>query len=194
MPFKPVLLTFLGIVLCMSTAQSQNEKNSMVFTLGVANSLVGTVLQLGGTSNAYPAFNAGIDLGASEKVSLGLHYAHQQFNFTTINYLSSLSQYSDFQNTVYRHNAGFRVLFHPLSKAEDRDFYIGVRLGWMFHTGTYNTNEIGGVGINNSIRDRYTQQLVLGYRYFWNESFGVNIEGGIGNPYMFNLGLNLRIN
>lgn len=194
MPFKPVLLTFLGIVLCMSTAQAQNEKNSMVFTLGVANSLVGTVLQLGGTSNAYPAFNAGIDLGASEKVSLGLHYANQQFNFTTINYLSSLSQYSDFQNTVYRHNAGFRVLFHPLSKAEDRDFYIGVRLGWMFHTGTYNTNEIGGVGINNSIRDRYTQQLVLGYRYFWNESFGVNIEGGIGNPYMFNLGLNLRIN
>jgi len=194
MTTKRFSLAFLGLFLCFSSAQAQNEKNSMVFTLGVANSLVGTLLQLGATSNAYPAFNAGIDLGASEKVSLGLHYANQQFNFQSSNYISSSNSFSTFNNVVFRHNAGFRVLFHPLSKGMDRDFYLGVRLGWMFHTGTYNTNEIGGVGLNNSIRDRYTQQLVLGYRYFWNESFGVNLEGGIGNPYMFNLGLNLRIN
>jgi hypothetical protein len=192
------------------TLFAQQDKNQVAISIGAASSLAGTVINLSGGENSAtsPALNINADLGMNNKFSLGITYCYQNFvnngtayvqgspniygyNYYTVNYKA----------TQNRHNAGVRFLFHFTEK-KDIDFFAGLRLSYMFNdtqsdldpslmvVDKYNigSNVLGGS------KNRYTQQLVIGGKYYWNESFGVFSELGIGFPYAFNVGLVMRVN
>ena len=180
---------------------AQQDKNQVSISLGAASSLASTVLNLGGNENSSttPAININADLGMNSKFSLGLTYCFQNFKTSNVAYSNYGGINYSYIINQNRHNAGVRFLFHFTQK-KDIDFYSGLRLAYMFNdvktdfvsSGSYyynvNSNIIGGS------KNRYTQQLVVGGKYYWNETFGVFSELGIGFPYAFNVGLGMRLN
>lgn len=197
---KQIVILAAIIMVCFNHTQAQQEKNQVVISLGAASSLAGTIINLGGDQNSTtsPAVNLSADLGMNKKFSLGIAYCYQNFNISTYAYSpvgTVLPNYVTIQN---RHNAAVRFLFHFTEK-KDVDFYAGLRLSYMFNdvksnyptTSTYYYGSFSDV--LGGTKNRYTQQLVIGGKYYWNETFGVFSELGIGFPYAFNVGLAMRL-
>lgn len=203
------LFAFL-VLFTFKSVHAQQEKNQVAISIGAASSLAGTAINLSGGENTStsPAMNINADLGMNHKFSLGVSYCYQNFVTNGIAYVQGSSTpygynyYSvNFKATQNRHNAGVRFLFHFTEK-KDVDLYAGLRLSYLFNDtqsdldpnlvildkSNYSIGVIGGT------KNRYTQQLVLGGKYYWNESFGVFSELGIGFPYAFNVGLVMRLN
>lgn len=226
---KSLLITSLFLFGLSLASIAQKGKNQLVFSLGTANNLNGTVVQIGSeTSSATPVFNVGVDKGMNEKFSIGIAYCYQSIsldrnyyiytptpvnngNYTYYNYTVTSGKY--FQNHISQH-IGVKFLFHSSSSTKG-DLYGGLRLGYQIASSKENLpvsvqNLIGNNGNSNiglayattngdaniTVRNknRYTQQIILGYRYFWDESFGVFAEGALGFPYFANFGLCLKIN
>lgn len=182
------LFAFL-VLFTFKSVHAQQEKNQVAISIGAASSLAGTAINLSGGENTStsPAMNINADLGMNHKFSLGVSYCYQNFVTNGIAYVQGSSTpygynyYSvNFKATQNRHNAGVRFLFHFTEK-KDVDLYAGLRLSYLFNDtqsdldpnlvildkSNYSIGVIGGT------KNRYTQQLVLGGKYYWNESFGV---------------------
>ena len=185
---------------CFNTIQAQQEKNQVVISLGAASSLAGTIINLGGDQNSTtsPAVNLSADLGMNKKFSLGISYCFQNFNISSYAYSPIGTVLPNYETIQNRHNAGVRFLFHFTEK-KDVDFYAGLRLSYMFNDVRTNytpaSNYYYGAfsDVLGGTKNRYTQQLVIGGKYYWNETFGVFSELGIGFPYAFNVGLAMRL-
>jgi len=194
------ILFFLMII--YSSMFAQQNKNQLAFSIGAASSLAGSILSLDGdeNNNITPAINANVDLGLNTKFSLGLSYCLQSFDFP-INYYMRASSSSYKSNvSLQRQNIGVRFIFHFLEK-KDFDFFGGLRMGYMFHKFSetapagYNGNfSYSGFNLIGGKKNKFTQQIFLGGKYYWNETFGVMGELAIGFPYAFNFGLGMRIN
>lgn len=186
---------------------AQQEKNQVAISLGAASSLAGTIINLSGDQNSTtsPAVNISADLGMNNKFSLGISYCYQNFAINGLAYYYSylngmtVSTTTNYKTVQNRHNAGVRFLFHFTEK-KDIDFYAGLRLSYLFNdissdmpTNLNYTYSTGTRDVLGGTKNRYTQQLVIGGKYYWNETFGVFSELGIGFPYAFNVGLVMRL-
>lgn len=185
-------------------SEAQIQRNQYVVGLGVASTISGIVINnLDQNSSASPCFNAFFDLGQTTRFSLGLAYAYDEVNRNEryyFQYNNTQVYAGDYRVAFRRNNLGARFLFH-FSKKQAHDFYIGIRPGYSFVSKTIENlppNAIAyGQNINNisifKMRNRYTVQGLIGYRFFWNESFGIMTEACIGPPFFFNLGLCMKM-
>lgn len=207
---KIKLIFYLFLVLFCEYSFAQQEKNQVSISLGAASSLAGTVINLSGSENSStsPAVNINADLGMNNKFSLGISYCYQNFVTNGIAYIQTTNPIYGYNYTAMnykliqdRHNAGVRFLFH-FSEKKDLDIYAGLRLSYQFNQTKNDLDKSLNVikNYNNTTdilggkKNRYTQQIVIGGKYYWNETFGVFSELGIGFPYAFNVGLAMRLN
>lgn len=207
---KIKLISYLFLVFFYEFIYAQQEKNQVSISLGAASSLAGTVINLSGgeSSSTSPAVNINADLGMNQKFSLGISYCYQNFVTNGTAYIQTTNNIYGYNYSAInyklnqdRHNAGVRFLFH-FSEKKDLDIYAGLRLSYQFNQTKNDIDKNLNViqNYNNSIeilggkKNRYTQQIVLGGKYYWNETFGVFSELGIGFPYAFNVGLVMRVN
>jgi len=232
-------IAILFSLLATTYAFAQQEKSQLVLSIGTANNIKGTLVQIGGNEGtATPVFNFNVDMGMNQRFSLGLAYCYQQietggsYRVTTTTtipgqaYSNSVTTGSRFTETNQMQHIGMRFLFHSKGGGNG-DFYGGLRLGYQIVNNTntvpkdvqdiidnqdneyYYSNNNSGFGVtttrknayinsdnntNFNNKNKYTQQLLFGYRYNWNESFGIFGEGGLGYPYFMNVGLCVKLN
>ncbi len=197
-----ILYTLFFLMIIYSSMFAQQNKNQLAFSIGAASSLAGSVLSLDGDENSRitPVINANADLGLNTKFSLGLSYCYQSFDFPIYYYLRSSNSSYKSDVSLKRQNMGVRFIFHFLEK-KDFDFFGGLRMGYMFHkfsetapAGYNGTFSYSGFNLIGGKKNKFTQQILIGGKYYWNETFGVMGELAIGFPYAFNFGLGMRIN
>lgn len=110
----------------------------------------------------------GMDFGVGKDISLGAEL--------------SFRSYSDrWLDKKYKHNVigiSGNANYHfnsLLNIPEQFDFYAGLNVGFYYWTSDadYYGDNTSGLGLGGQI----------GFRYYWNERMGINLEGGGGNAF-----------
>jgi len=205
------------LVLSIGTA---NNINGAVVQIGAETSKATPVFNINVDRGMNERFSMGIAY-CYQNISLDRNYAVNTTittNNGSYNNITTTTVSDKYvENSVMQH-IGVKFLFHSDATSKG-DFYGGLRLGYQIaktsstlpssvqdiisKNQNNNNNNIGtstnaytwgdaNLAIKN--KNRYTQQLILGYRYFWDESFGVYGEGALGFPYFLNFGMCLRFN
>lgn len=162
-------LIILALTLAISLAFAQNPLNKGQTQLNVG---------VGFSSWGIPIYG-GLDFGVSNDVSLGVEMSYRSYqeNYNHHDYDRSVIGISG--NGNYHFN---RVLNIP----SNWDFYAGLNLGfyvWDEPDG-YNGDNTSGLGLGAQV----------GGRYYFTDSFGVNLEFGGGNAFSGGkLGLSFKL-
>ncbi|HEV7231202.1 MAG TPA: hypothetical protein VGO45_07740 [Bacteroidia bacterium] len=203
----------------MTSAKAQSDKrpepeqHDIIITVGAASSFVGLqqisnstssgYYNPNGTMNAfsYPAGVVNVDWSWKERLSIGGCFSWQEigYRFNNYNYTPSGSSIQsnpvliNWVDTYDRYNLAVRLLYQFV-QTKDFQMYFGVRGGytWWSRRSTnpdpfYNFdpyNEYSHIFITP-----VSIQSVMGMRYFFNETIGINAEVGIGAPYALLLGV-----
>ncbi len=134
---------------------------------------------LGGRSVSIPPLTAALEFGVHENFSVGPYvgYASWNYDYTSFNYSWNFLA------------VGVRGSFHyvpvlnealDLSLDEEKfDFYVSLLVGMEFQT--FSGDEFGGLfGDAYGNNSRFRLGPVLGFKYKFNDKFGVYFEGGRG--------------
>jgi hypothetical protein len=117
-------------------------------------------------------------------------------NYEIINYydLSAPTTMGIDYRRVHRFNAGFRLLFNAITMDKSIT-YGGIRLGYT-HTGYSQGFLLNGANVglpSLSMRNSVTTQLLVGHKHFWNNTWGVVGEVGLGAPYFMVMGISYKL-
>lgn len=121
----------------------------------------------------------GFDFGIHKDMSLGLDLSFRRYN-------------EKYKTIVYQHNVtgiGVNWNYHfnsLLSLPTEWDFYAGVNAGYFIWSSPniYPGSNVNGTGLGGQI----------GFRYYFNDKVGLNIEGGSGSALTGGkLGLTIKL-
>jgi len=165
---KNIISAIFIFVVMTATASSQNvlSKGKMQFNAGFGLSGWGVPLY------------AGIDYGVHPDVSVGGEVSFRSFSENLLGYKYSYTVWSIAANGNYHFN---RVLSIP----REGDLYAGLSLGMYFwslpagYVGSYNS----GLGLG----------VQVGGRYYFSNTFGINLEVGGGNVAGGKLGVTVKL-
>ncbi len=187
---KLCILTFLACSVAFS-AQAQNtvrvgesggglayNKGDKIFMAGISFGGY-SYGYLGGRSVSVPPLTAALELGIHENFSVGPYvgYASWSYDYTSINYSWN------FLAVGARGSLHYVPLLNEaldLSLDEEKmDFYVSLLVGMEFQT--YSGESFGGIlGDGYANNSRFRLGPVLGFKYKFNDKFGVYFEGGRG--------------
>jgi outer membrane protein W len=124
----------------------------------------------------------------ADKFGIGVDFIYNSFNVSgTIDSLNSDGTlYKSYDAKIYsqRYRPQIRMNYHFVSN-DALDAYVGVgvganirKIGTKTDYPNYNDNSISGSLIPVSLR------LALGMRYYFTDNIGLNLELGLGGPFM----------
>jgi hypothetical protein len=134
------------------------------------------------------------DMGLSDRISAGFSSSSVNVKSTYSGYTTSTGQavIAEGSDTYRTFDMGMRLLFHA-GMNDDFDPYFGGKLGYGFRNFTTTSNHgFTSKALNNEMGKIVSSQLVAGFRYFFSERFGINIELGLGQTYNGLIGLSYR--
>ncbi len=151
------------------------------------------------STRATPMLAISYDYHLTPRISIGGSIARQSFSIQYLNYTYEDStgnkKTDDFQTDLLRMHFSIRGLFYYI-RSPDRELYSGIRLGvknWSFDTNAVNPAYRIADYINYALGTTPSFQLVLvGFRSYFTEHIGGNLEAAIGAPYFVSLGLVYR--
>jgi len=201
-------LAVIGLALFSNQkAAAQKEAGQSVVTLGVGESLVGSIFSVASSSTSggsysishSPAILGMYDYGLSDRFSIGAAFSYQSFStaYTNYSYYNSTTggaYYGSWTDKITRINYAVRALFH-FGDNENFDPYFGLRLGftnWSASTTNPDPNYATDNGFGVTIKGAIAPQVVFGVRYFFTPLIGVNLEAAIGSPYYASAGVNFK--
>lgn len=163
---KTILITFI-LITSLSFSQAPLGKGGKQLNAGVGFSTWGVPLYLGA------------DFGVHEDITLGLEVSYRQYKqkYSGIYYNQAIWGFSG--NANYHFNT-------LLSIPEKWDLYAGINVGFFYWTydSDYSGDKTSGLGLGGQ----------LGLRYFFNDKFAINLEGGGGNAFSGGkLGLTIKL-
>lgn len=217
----PLIILFLNCYICLmaQTNPKQDIKDSMAkpgkisapkrtkawqsnLSLGIGGSLynikiggepLGTIL----LSSNYDSINyentvvlmAAYDLKILKFLSVGAAYSYQDLSYDySVFRTDTITYRGNFTDEVKRTNIGVRILYY-FQDTDDLDIYTGLRAGyteWKMRR----TFEEDFTGYR---KNKYKMQAVFGVRAFLHKNIGFMGEVGIGDPYLWTLGLCARL-
>ena len=137
-----------------------------------------------------PAYNFNVDYNFKENKFIGLSVSYQQWA-ENVNYssMAGLYNYVTPEHTT-RLNIAFRRV-HYKNVDEKTDFYYGFRAGISYwNTVQYVPNTIyGPANVVNTNTFLPSFQFLVGWRKYFTKSLGLNLEAGIGSPYVLAISL-----
>ena len=200
-----VVAVLAGIMLAGAATHcsAQKYKGEVVINTNSALSLVGATMRIalrvadykieGLDTKVSPALSGTIDVGVTDRISVGIGYFYQSAQASWTRFTNPLNDsvyYGDFSFSAYRNNYGARVLLH-LGNNDKVDPYFGFRFGygmWKFSGGV---NDIDIID-KRKFKNIFTLQAVFGFRYYFLPFLGVNSELAFGFPYFLSAGLSWK--
>lgn len=208
---KLITLTFaIATIALINPSFAQREKNQLVVTAGAGYSIgmaflkgvLNTGLATAGLSDvkATPVINGMVDFGITDVFSLGAAYSYNNFgwtdSYTSLDTATStpIVNYGDV--SLARHNVAGRALFH-FGQSDKTDMYAGARLGTSIWKAKYAYVSTSGETAGSEFdmpTGLLSVQALFGFRTYFNDFLGVNLEVGIGtSPYFVAGGLVFKI-
>lgn len=201
---KRSILVIILILTLVFRSFAQTQEKQIAFTFNGGLSLIGNLISssIGQTANInhtkVPAIQFNADYGISESLSIGGAFSYQPFGaeFRNITYTNSngTTKVAPILNlSVNRSNLAARILFHYNTRSEDFDIYSGVRMGYTFWSVSHNLSDV--VDLLDWVKgSMFAPQIVLlGFRGYLVENFGLNFELAIGAPHYASMGLIYKI-
>ncbi|TNE53643.1 MAG: hypothetical protein EP338_10355 [Bacteroidetes bacterium] len=153
-----VIVSLVSLSACFINAQSMLGKGGKQVNAGV-----------GLSSWGIPVY-AGMDFGVHPDISVGFEGSYRSYK-----------EHWKFDDRKYRHSImGFsgNVNYHfntLLNIPKEWDLYAGANIGFYVWNSSsdYPGDHTSGLGLGGQ----------LGIRYYFNEKFGLNLEGGGGNAF-----------
>ncbi|MDD2228463.1 MAG: hypothetical protein PHY48_03520 [Candidatus Cloacimonetes bacterium] len=153
---KVILLLVLALAVGIVSAQNPLSEGQSQINVGVGFSNWGVPIYLG------------FDHGVSQDISLG---GEVSFNSYTERY-----EHKDYKHSIIGFSGNGNYHFNRvLNIPSDWDFYAGLNIGfYVWNSPTdYHGSHTSGLGLGGQI----------GGRYYFTDSFGVNLEFGGGNAF-----------
>jgi opacity protein-like surface antigen len=198
------IFIFIALFLGSQSGFAQTEQGQSVVSLNVGYSLIGnatTELIKGLTDDSQvkvrsvPSLMLAYDFGLTDNFSIGVFGGYQsasaEFSYTYFpNLNDSVTEMVKVSGS--RLNLAVRPNFH-YGNGDNLDLYSGLRIGYLIRNFEQNsTDEDFGV-LDIFDGSRVTFGLTLfGARYFVTDNIGLNLEVGIGVPFLFSGGVNFR--
>lgn len=194
----------IAVSLLFATEGKAQLKGQSVAGFHIGQSLTGALVRsaedvlatgsvdIGGT----PALQLAYDYGLTDWFSLGAAFSFQTFGFDYTGYefvnSDNMLVTEDFTARTSRMTAALRPLFHYGNKGGKLDLYSGLRLQYVFWSGSNDSSdptfEVAdftggrpGVGI-----------IPFGLRYFFTDNIGAGVELMWGAPYLASINVNAR--
>jgi hypothetical protein len=177
-----------------------DKKRYFEFSGGFATSLSTQTLGVfqGPGRPAIPPLSSFVEYRMGQVISIGAGFHYEEIRTRNIGPGSRPPSQIPIE-TGTRYNIGLRTNFFLTSlivdeaKLKSRDYYIGFRIGYQFHTGNFSPGSILSAGLGNRyFMDRNSNQLYFGHAHYFNNRWGLFGEAGLGGPYFFILGLRYR--
>lgn len=200
-----VLAVFILIGGTATPCSAQKYKGEVVINTNMAFSLVGATMRIalkaadfkidGLDTRVSPCFSGTIDVGVTDRISLGAGYLYQSAEaewkrFVVPGVFGDSLVIGDFNLTAYRNNYGIRALIH-FGNNDQFDPYFGFRLGYGVWKVSCNVSDYE-IFDKKKFRNLVTVQAVFGFRYYFLPFLGVNGELAFGFPYFLSAGLSWK--
>jgi hypothetical protein len=145
-------------------------------------------------SKTNPVVSFSLDHFMTKNFSFGGSIAYQK---VTVNYDrlfgDSLTEFENIDASAAKLSFTLRGLFY-YGKSEKKQFYSGVKLGYVSVVTNDNSTDLEYTVITNLARKRATIGIIpFGMRYFFTENIGCNLELSLGVPNFISFGLNYKI-
>ena len=142
-------------------------------------------------TSASPVYNVSMDYNVSKKEIIGLNASYQQWQGVDINQGSYYG--NDIPENQSRLNIAFRWL-HYKCFDEKTGIYYGIRAGLSYWNILEHipATQIAPAHITNANYYYPSFQILFGLREYLYENLALNLEAGIGTPYLLNIGLSYR--
>lgn len=142
---------------------------------------------------ASPAVGLTFDYGITEVFSLGGLYAQQSFTGDIENYswkdINGVQQTESLSFDASRNNISLVPRFHFRMKSEQVDLYSGFKIGFNFWRLNVDAQDRDFSALDKLTPSRPSFGLIpIGARFNIAENFGLNVETGVGAPYVFSIG------
>lgn len=139
-------------------------------------------------------YGINFDLGLGERFSAGITSSYIQLKSTYSGYTNSTGQtvVQTSTETYKSSDLGIRLLIH-LGQNDDFDPYLGGKLGFS-SKGFYTNSEHGFIPetLRKEMGKGITPQMVTGFKYYFSEHMGINLELGLGQAYNGLIGICYR--
>ena len=188
--FFLVLTAVVFAVAPTNEINAQQESGQVVVSAGAGYSLISRILS-GTNQTSLPPVYLNVDYGVTENFSIGLAGSYSSYSYddviTTIdangNTVEEAFSVSGTRNTI----AG-RALFH-FGDNPNLDQYAGLRAG-MTLWGYSDSGLLTEDDLNGNV---FSFRILYGARAYLTDNLAVNLEIGLGSPYLFNGGISYRL-
>lgn len=192
----------LFLALLMTTfvfnAQAQNSEGTSVATVGLGYSFFNNIIKTSLESytevevKSVPTIAITFDHSLTDNFSLGFAGAYQSVTgeFTNTYFDENFnSQTETAKTSISRINIAIRPLFH-YGNSDKLDMYSGLRVGYLIRNVTVESDDPNGVFLDDLDGNRFALGLVpFGFRYFFSDNLGINMDLQIGTPYVVSGGV-----
>lgn len=195
---KLFILTILASFTISTSAQK--SQGTSVVTLGLGYSLFNNIVKTSLDTyqdvkvTSVPTIAFTYDYGLSDNFSLGLAGAFQSNSGTFTNdYFDEnyMLQTENAKVSLSRINLALRPLFH-YGKSDKLDMYSGLRVGYLVRNVKAESKDPDAVFLDEFDGNRFALGLVpFGFRYFFTDNIGMNMDLQIGTPYVVSGGIAL---
>jgi hypothetical protein len=182
-------------------AQAQNSEGTSVATVGLGYSLVNNLFNVALDTypevevSSVPTIALSYDYGLTDNFSIGIAGAYQSVSGEFENtYLdgNQVSRTETAKATLSRMNIAVRPLFH-YGNSDKLDMYSGLRVGYLIRTLDVDSHDPDADVVrelDTFVGNRLAIGLVpFGFRYFFTDNIGLNMDLQIGTPYVVSGGV-----
>lgn len=179
-------------------AQAQKSEGTSVATLGLGYSFFNNIIKNSLESytdlevKSVPTIAFSFDHSLTDNFSIGVAGAYQNVSgeFTNTYFDENFdSQTETAKTTISRINLAIRPLFH-YGSSDKLDMYSGLRVGYLIRNVTIDSDDPNGDFLGDLDGNRFALGLVpFGFRYFFTDNLGMNMDLQIGTPYVVSGGI-----
>ena len=163
---------------------AQQEAGEVVISAGAGYSLISRLISVGSDVKSVPPLYLNVDYGVTDVFSIGLAGSYSSFSYDDIDLFTG--DIVDVKGT--RNSIAARALFHFGDNAS-LDQYAGLRAG-MTLWGYSDTSLLDEENLNANV---FSFRVLYGLRAYLTDNLAVNLEVGLGSPYLFNGGIAYRL-
>ncbi|WMN07582.1 hypothetical protein QYS48_29215 [Marivirga arenosa] len=182
-----ILIAIISIVSIDANAQKSFEKGTNLLNAGFGFGYYGYGFGVGTRSFSVPAITANYEVGVGDFIGVGPYVGFASWNYRSAGFEGGYSIFA------FGGRASFHLTDVLLNDALDLgvdpnlDFYGSIIFGFNVdgYTGDFTNNYNNGLSVSFG--------PILGFRYYFNDSFGAYIEGGRGTFSYGTIGITVKM-
>lgn len=189
--FSLILTAVVLAVAPTNEINAQQESGQIVVSAGAGYSIISKILDEGTNQTSLPPIYLNVDYGINKYFSIGLAGSYSSFSYDDEIYINNNGDITEeyFSVKGTRNTIAGRALIH-FGDNPKLDQYLGLRAGMTL----WGYTESGLLAEDELNTNLVSFRVLYGVRAYLTDHLGLNLELGLGSPYLFNGGITYRFN